>query len=394
MTGPGGIEFLDPEPDPHGDGHGGGEGLDTGPRQPVPRWVIGLVGIAIAAAIVVVLTLNNGGAPTAAPSSAHPASTASTRSRPPATVSSAPATSSTQSVVFVPGPLVARVIALKHGPVQAMAFTRDGLAVLEPGYLSIIDPASGSVRGSAVLGEIGDVGLGPWRLFADGRVMWAVGGGHVYRLNPNNPEDVKLYSGAGAGGTATVLDGRLYLAALDGVYVLRTDATRAKRVVKLSGIQAIAADPARHRLLVLARDNDTVSVRAYTPGKPHVPRAGVRLSINSGSGNLVVVQAAIWATGYNNDHGRVLLRLNPHTLAAIDTVPTSQKLGSDARLAGSGEADFWLRGAGGLWCISHTGEPAQHWPFAAGAVTSRPNQAFAAIDDQIAQLRLNDACAG
>lgn len=171
-------------------------------------------------------------------------------------------------------------------------------------------------------------------------------------------------------------------------------ANRATRVVSAAGIQAVVADPARHRLLTVISDGENVRVRAYTPGERRLSKASGRLPFNSGSAELTVVQSSIWATGYTSGHGRVLVRLDPTTLNPITSIPVASRFGSDAMLTGSGHADFWLRGLRGMWCTSTIGQPAQHWPYYPDAVSSRANQAYAAIGDQIARLKLNDACKG
>jgi hypothetical protein len=388
-----GVEFLDPEPVPDAS-PAAEERPDTGPRRPLPRWVIGVTGLGIAVVVALALALGTGGAPGAASSSTAP----------PSAVTFTPPPSLPSSEVFPPpdrlpvGPPLDASFIVPHDPIEATAFGADGsLYLLSPGHLMRLGPHSR---------HAGDIATGvgaastetDWRLVAVGDRLWVLG------VSGDRTRLIALEAGSGRvlhGGSldaavddSAMLDGHLYLATTRAVYDIAPGATQPRRIRGLAGAASITADAARHRLLLLTTGRPSV-VRAYRPGGP-TDVAGVQVAPMV-TGWVRVVGSAIWLGGFGFE-GPVLSRLDPASLRASGSSPLAVSLGPGAVLAATGQSVLWVHSGGGeddLWCVSSTGAIAQHWPAVYGAIASRAGVAYSAENGAtVHRLHLNAACRG
>ncbi|MDT4949570.1 MAG: hypothetical protein QOJ37_2165 [Pseudonocardiales bacterium] len=167
---------------------------------------------------------------------------------------------------------------------------------------------------------------------------------------------------------AAVLDGQLYLMTRSG-RLLRTqrDGRGLETVTRISGsVGAVAADPQRHRLLLLLFDRQML-MRTWSPsGDPsvsaHLPFA---------KGDVTVVDGAIWAGGFASRRA-VLVKVDPRTLHAGHPVAVSTQLGPGALLAGGGEGILFVRSGSidePLWCLdATTGAVEERWSGLPGTV--------------------------
>jgi hypothetical protein len=162
-------------------------------------------------------------------------------------------------------------------------------------------------------------------------------------------------------------------------------------------VSAVAADPARERIVALETDpSRTVVVAVSTRGA--VSRATFGYLAN---GSIVVVGDAIWVAGYG-DRRSVVARLDPASLAAVYLSRVAPQ--GDRIVVSPGSRDVWVSGTGpGLWCIdAQTGTVRQQWPSSKGPVTSergtgpvqsRAGSAYAIDEGRLVSLVLA-GCAG
>jgi hypothetical protein len=169
---------------------------------------------------------------------------------------------------------------------------------------------------------------------------------------------------------AAALDGQLYLMTRSG-RLLRTqpDGRSLETVTRMSdSVGAMAADPQRHRLLLLIYDRH-VLLRSWVPsGAP-----AVSAHLPFGKGDVAVVDGTIWVGGFGK-HGAVLAKADPRTLRGARSVPVAAQLGPGALLAGSGEGILFVRSGGQdapLWCLNAAnGVVEERWSGLPGIVAS------------------------
>jgi hypothetical protein len=290
--------------------------------------------------------------------------------------------------------------------VQALALVGGDLVALTPGHLARIADRDGTLRvaASSTPGlPVGDPDYADWQLVSDGPHLWLVGLGQLHRVYRVDPATLRLELGSVLPRTrvvlaAAALDGHLYLATGSAVYDLAPAASHVTAVPGLGGASALAADPSRHRLLLLGWHSGTNSgVRAYRPADGLISPVK---PVGFGKGGLITAAGRVWAGGFGTaaGGGAVLERLDPHTLHRAATSPLAGQLGPGAVLAAAGGRVIWVRsggGSGALWCVSATtGRAEQHWADVLGAIVSRPGAAYVASGSRVARLRLDRACRG
>ncbi len=274
--------------------------------------------------------------------------------------------------------------------IQSMAAVDGHLVVLTPGYLIQISYGSDGglypSRQTAVGLPIGDPSYATWELLSDGHRLWAISLGRanrVYLINPTTLQPVSEWNATLVSGTvegAVALDGHLYLNTSSGVYDV-SPATRriGEDDVVARGGQAIAADPTRHRLLVLNDDGEW-AVYAYRPPGFH-PAESVSLPFQARS--IAVAGGSIWVAGTSPGPPSqpALVRLDPSTLTVAGRADAEQTLPLAPIIVAQGTS-LWIRngyGGGELWCVNpHTGAVEQHWAALPGILLVHGGYAFVA----------------
>ena len=188
--------------------------------------------------------------------------------------------------------------------------------------------------------------------------------------------------------SAAALNGHLY--ATSGttlVDVAPTGAPRSIRTLSTSSVFAVAADPARSRVIILAGGFPT-HVWTYRPA------AGLRAipeTLPFGKGSIAVSDNAIWVGGFAQ-HGAVVDRLDPATLRPMLTSPIAARLGPGAVLLAGGAGQVWAvagDGRSGLWCVDgRSGKAARFWPLTPNAVAADEHRLIAVIDGHVIPLLL------
>jgi hypothetical protein len=187
---------------------------------------------------------------------------------------------------------------------------------------------------------------------------------------------------------AAAMFGHLYLASADGLSDLAPGARAPIRMAALAGsVTAVAADPARRRILVLD-ESSPVAVSVMSAGRVTARRIFGHLN----RGSIAVVGDDIWVGG-SGDYGAVMARLDPMTLAPLQTSPVA--LEANAVVVSPGARDLWVSASGtGLWCLdARTGSVLVQWPTASVPVASRGGAAYVLTGGSVLPLALN-GCAG
>lgn len=176
---------------------------------------------------------------------------------------------------------------------------------------------------------------------------------------------------------AAVLDGQLYVTTDTGVSGVDTAGFGySTRATPVRGGWGIAADPSRHRLLLMDSTGGQATLRAQRPTDAR-PEAQAALPI--GKGSVVVVGGDIWAAGYGTD-GAVLARLDPASLRVVAVSPAADELGPGAEVVGVGRHVLLVRSGGGgdgLWCVdARSGAIDEKWSSVPGAVAAGPDGGY------------------
>jgi hypothetical protein len=334
--------------------------LDLGWRRPVPSWAWPLMVLVLAGVVVVAIAHSGGlgGRPAALPTQpTHP-----THSAPPPGPSPASPHPGLPGLRVTVSPESTQSAALSGGELFVYSGGRLSVAVVAHGGFAP-DPAPlRFVRTVAVPGRR-SVGSTPAPLVIEPDIahhrVWLVQldanatGTEILEYDSSALHPLGGFVWRGSATGAAVLDGRLYINTSTGLAMLDASASGFVRVPGVPGGMAIAADPSRHRLLLMYAGGDGAHVRSYTPGVGISRAAAI---VRFGVGNLVVVDGRIWASGYSA-RGAALVRLDPHTLRPQQRSVLAPRLGAGAQLVAVGERDFFVRnGAGGegLWCVDGT----------------------------------------
>lgn len=187
---------------------------------------------------------------------------------------------------------------------------------------------------------------------------------------------------------AAAMNGYLYLASSAGLAELAPGALATAWLPTVHGsVSAVEADPARRRIVVLD-DSSPVAVSVMSAGEVTARRIFGRLN----SGSIAIIGDEIWIGG-SGDYGAILARLDPATLAPLQTSPVALEAGGVAVSAGG--RDVWVSTSGpGLWCLdARNGDILARWPTASGPVTSRAGAAYVVDERSVVPLPLN-TCVG
>jgi hypothetical protein len=297
--------------------------LDLGGRTAAPSWLVGLgIGALVAGVLVVVAVKQADHHRSATPLATLPLESPATRA---------------------PGNAAGDVVDLGQATAVDLAMSSRRLYVLtsNPSRLAQVDSRSGTTTRQVAAPS------GAEHVYADpsGRMAWAVADNVVYAF------DGRTLAGAGQielsrrVSTAAALDGRLYIATDHGVYELTAPPyyTASSASVRLlpgySGqvVEAIAADPSRHRLLAVT--SSYVLLRVTTRGVQLIQQLRTQLPQS-----IAVTRSGIWAVGFGSAGGSRIARINPVTLRMTP-------VGSDDASAPQGAAGwpgadvFWVKDA-------------------------------------------------
>ncbi|MDT4937485.1 MAG: hypothetical protein QOG80_1156, partial [Pseudonocardiales bacterium] len=158
------------------------------------------------------------------------------------------------------------------------------------------------------------------------------------------------------------------------------------------GVSALAADPVRDRLLVLA---SAPSPRIFALAPDGRPLRAVALQV--GNADLAVTGSNIWLTG-SGPRGAVVGLLDPATLRPGRNLAIAGQLGRGALLAAVGDQSLWLRRPDAnrdvLWCTDATSGPIASWWTMPGTVASGNGVAFVANGAVVSTLALFRGCSG
>lgn len=352
-------------------------------------------------------SLPNSSQTTAAPPASTAAPTTTAGSAPPRGQEPTPRagrtpTTGSASTLLNPAFVAAIVLPLPGRPaVQSIAEVGNQLVVLAPGWLArISEHTDGGLYWSGSVGvglPVGDPTYAHWDLVSDGKALWALTQDPSLRLYPVNPSSLTLgpmiQPPAGVVDVAA-LDGHLYLNTDVGVFDAAPSAQpSAELPIVARGGRSMAADPSRHRLLLL-NDDDGWSISAYTPPADTVA-ASRSLPFNAHT--VAVADGAIWVTGSRSDTDRhpVLARLDPATLKIAAHSSLEESLTSTPTIVAHGKY-LWIRSTerpDELWCVNaHSGAIAGSWPDLPGIVAAQSGQAFVADWNVVGQLS-PDSCA-
>lgn len=377
------VEFrVDPSPE-RGDEPPGEDVVDVGSRS-LPRWAVAL-GAVIAFGLLGVAVVLRG---------EHHA---------PVVQVTEPSASAVGSLAPLPISPVGDAVAHQGNEIALdVALGGNVLYTLRYDLLTTTNATSGAPIGQVHVSGLDYFYGGPtMHLFLDPDALTAwvltpeVSPPQILEFNSTSLHERRTVVAPGIIYAAAVLSGRLYLATSAGVAVV-TPGTGQPTL--LPGVQerveAIAADPARGRLLAVDAESPqhVIAIRA---GSPVVARTSIARVISPA---LAVVGKRIWLAGYNGA-GASVWRLDPLTLRPVDSSPVGDRAGPGAQLV-AGESVLWVSGGGGLdqqklWCIdSATGLIGGYWPGLSGAVSSRIGIAYAIRGGEVVTLPTSPGCRG
>ena len=208
---------------------------------------------------------------------------------------------------------------------------------------------------------------------------------------------------------AAALDGQLWLATNDGLYVVTTAASGPVATKVISGqIFSVAVDPVRHRVLYGAQVNTGAAASPDSLGNIAVHEIdafthsliGVGPPLPIGKESIAIVGDQIWVGGYGSGSTPRLFHLDGSSLQTIATsgfgAGSPLELGPGA-IVWPGASVLWVRSGGseGLACVDpQSGVLLEQWDAVQGPVASVRGHAYAASDGSLDRLSLAGGCTG
>ncbi|HZV27734.1 MAG TPA: hypothetical protein VFG00_15760 [Acidothermaceae bacterium] len=204
---------------------------------------------------------------------------------------------------------------------------------------------------------------------------------------------------------AAALDGQLWLATNDGLYVVTTAANGDVATRVISGmVFSVATDAVRHRVLYGAQvsapmggANSLGSIVVHEIDAFSHAVIGVGSALPIGKESIAIVGDQIWVGGYGSGSTPRLFHLDG---ASLQTLPTTGvaalELGPGA-IVWPGASVVWVRSGGseGLACIDpQSGALLEQWDAVQGPVASVRGHAFASSDGSLKELSLAGDCTG
>jgi hypothetical protein len=208
---------------------------------------------------------------------------------------------------------------------------------------------------------------------------------------------------------AAAVDGQLWLATSDGLYVVTTAASGPVATKVISGpVFSVAVDAVRHRVLYGAQVSTTAAAPPDSLGSIAVHEIdaythaaiGVGTPLPIGKESIAIVGDQIWVGGYGSGSTPRLFHLDGSSLQPIATTGFGAgdplALGPGA-IVWPGASVVWVRSGGseGLACVDpQSGALLEQWPAVQGPVASVRGHAYAASDGSLDQLSLAGDCTG
>jgi hypothetical protein len=219
----------------------------------------------------------------------------------------------------------------------------------------------------------------------------------------NAPATVPAYTFS-----AAALDGDLWLATPDGLYVV-TLANASWRVTKLvsGSVFSVAADAVRDRILY-GSEVSTPATGATSLGATTVHEIdastrgviGVGPPLPIGKESIAIVGDQIWVAGYGSGSTPRLFHLDGSSLQTLQTAGfgagSPGELGPGA-IVWPGASVLWVRSGGSeaLACVDpQSGALLEQWDAVQGPVASVRGHAYAASDGSLDELSLSGDCTG
>jgi hypothetical protein len=209
--------------------------------------------------------------------------------------------------------------------------------------------------------------------------------------------------------SAAALNGDLWLATSDGLYVVAPAADGSTTATKLvaGSVFSVAADAVRHRILYgssvstpAAGTNSLGSIAVHEIDANTHAMIGVGTPLPIGKESIAIVSDQIWVGGYGSGSTPRLFHLDGASLQPIATnepdAGSPLQLGPGA-IVWPGASVLWVRSGGseGLTCVDpQTGAVLEKWDAVQGPVASVRGHAYAANDGSLEQLSLAGGCTG
>ena len=208
---------------------------------------------------------------------------------------------------------------------------------------------------------------------------------------------------------AAAVDGQLWLATNDGLYVVTTAASGPVATKVTSGpVFSVAADAVRHRVLYGVLVSTTASASPDSLGSVAVHELdadthsviGVSAPLPIGKESIAIVGDQIWVAGYGSGSTSRVFHLDGASLETLQTNESS--LGSPLEVGpgaivwpGASVLWVWPGSSGGLACIDpQSGAVLENWNAVQGPVVSVRGHAYAVSDGSLKQLSLAGSCTG
>jgi hypothetical protein len=205
--------------------------------------------------------------------------------------------------------------------------------------------------------------------------------------------------------SGAALDGELWLATSDGLWVLSSDRPGTMGAAKVANgsIFSVVADPVRHRILYGSAAGTGVATDSLGTVTVYEIDAKTRSTIAIGSAlpigkeSIAIVGDQIWVGGYGSGSTPRLFHLDGSTLQPLPTTGLGPlELGPGA-VVWPGASVVWVRSGGseGLTCIDpQSGAVLEQWDAVQGPVLSVRGHAYAVSDGSLDQLTLAGDCTG
>ncbi len=195
---------------------------------------------------------------------------------------------------------------------------------------------------------------------------------------------------------AVAVDGFLFVSTDRGLYYAAEGTTLSAPATKVASIGAaygLAADPARHRVIVGVMTSgwgariDAVDTRTLKVTK------GAQTQL--GKESIAVVGDDVWVGGYASGDTKRLIHLDARTLDVIGSSPMNDMLGPGA-MVWPGQHVLWVSAGGdaSISCVNpRDGSVLAEWSAARGPVASVGGSAYA-LNPNVVPLVLTNACTG
>jgi hypothetical protein len=286
--------------------------------------------------------------------------------------------------------------------------TTDGLYVLTttPSQVVLLNAAGTNIKATASVPMTDAVGIA----VGDGRVwVWSQNPRVLYVYDATTLQRLGWYTTSGQIFAVTVVDGELYLTT-DGGGLLRASAAQLPSgpltTTKVAGIDGftygLAADPARHRVLVGVTPAGSPPANGFTGARVVAvdTRTGKVVAqspqTSVGKESIAVVGDQVWIGGYGDTDKPRIEHLDARTLRAVGTSPVGSQVGPGAILW-AGQDVLWVRDGGDeqLSCVDpSTGTILEQWTAVQGPVTSVAGHAYGVQTGVQPLTPLSGACTG